>query len=82
MLNPLPAAKWNYTTAAHLFNRAGFGGTPSEIESLRQLGPEKAVSYFVDYKKIPEETASPDWAKPDSELMTKLQIGRKIGEQM
>ncbi|MDQ6630389.1 MAG: DUF1800 domain-containing protein [Verrucomicrobiota bacterium] len=82
MLNPLPAGKWNYTTAAHLFNRAGFGGTPSEIESLLKLGPEKAVSHFVDYEKIPDETAPPDWAKPDSDLMTKLQIARKIGEEM
>jgi uncharacterized protein (DUF1800 family) len=67
MLNPLPAAKWNYACAAHLYNRAGFGGTPQEIESLFRLGLEEAVSYFVDYEKIPESEDRPDWAKPDPE---------------
>jgi uncharacterized protein (DUF1800 family) len=67
MLNPLPASKWNYACAAHLYNRAGFGGTPAEIESLLRLGPEDAVSWFVDYEKIPESEDRPDWAKPDPE---------------
>src|SRR5580658_10146924 len=76
MLNPLPAAKWNYASAAHLYNRAGFGGTPSEIESLFRLGLEEAVSYFVDYEKIPENEDRPEWAKADperSEQYVKLQ---------
>ena len=29
--------------AAHLLNRAGFGGTPEEIEKVMELGPEAAV---------------------------------------
>ena len=40
MLKPLPAGKWNFTTAAHLLNRAGFGGPPAEIEKLVKLGPD------------------------------------------
>ena len=65
MLNPLPASKWNYTTAAHLLNRAGFGGIPLEIERLVKMGPEAAVSSFVDYENIPDSTPAPEWAKPD-----------------
>ncbi|HEY3861707.1 MAG TPA: DUF1800 domain-containing protein [Verrucomicrobiae bacterium] len=65
MLNALPAAKWNYNCAAHLYSRAGFGGTPEEIESLTRLGHEGAVSYFIDYDKISESEDRPDWAKPD-----------------
>ena len=65
MLKPLAGSKWDYTTAAHLLNRAGFGGTPAEIEHLVKLGPEKAIDYLVDYEKIPDDTAAPDWAKPD-----------------
>ena len=57
MLKPLAADKWNFTTAAHLLNRAGFGGPPAEIERLVKLGPDKAVSWFVDYEKIPDDTA-------------------------
>jgi uncharacterized protein (DUF1800 family) len=65
MLSPLPATKWNYACAAHLYNRAGFGGTPAEIQALLRLGLDGAVSYFVDYEKIPETEDRPDWAKPD-----------------
>ena len=65
MLKPLAGSKWDYTTAAHLLNRAGFGGTPAEVEHLVKLGPDKAVDQLVDYEKIPDETAAPDWAKPD-----------------
>src|SRR4051794_26443924 len=63
MLNPLSHSKWNYTTAAHLANRAGFGGTPTEIEHLVKLGPEKAVDWYVDYEKVPDKFAEPEWAK-------------------
>jgi uncharacterized protein (DUF1800 family) len=65
MLQPLTSGRWNYETAAHLLNRAGFGGSPAEIETLAGLGPEKAVSFLIDYEKIPDPTPDPDWAKPD-----------------
>lgn len=65
MLKPLSASKWDFTTAAHLLNRAGFGGTPDEIEKLVSLGHEKAVSSLVDFDKIPDPASDPDWAHPD-----------------
>src|SRR5205823_5863470 len=46
MLKPLSADGWNFTTAAHLLNRAGFGGPPSEIEHVVELGPDQAVAQF------------------------------------
>ena len=55
MLKPLSGDRWNFTTAAHLLNRAGFGGTPAEIEKLVRLGPEKAVSHLVDFENIPDD---------------------------
>jgi uncharacterized protein (DUF1800 family) len=54
-------------------NRAGFGGSPADIENLRQMGLAKAVSWFVDYEKIPDNTPSPDWAQPDPELIARRQ---------
>jgi uncharacterized protein (DUF1800 family) len=72
MLKPLSSSKWDYTTAAHLLNRAGFGGPPNEIEALVELGPEKAVALLVDYEKTPDSTPDPEWAKPDPERMAKL----------
>jgi len=80
MLKPLPAEKWNFTTAAHLLNRAGFGGTPDEIEKIAQMAPDEAVSYLVDYDKIPDPTPDPDWARPDPDRMEKLLAFRKMNQ--
>ncbi len=65
MLKPLPSSRWNYSTAAHLLNRAGFGGSPAEIEKLVAMGPAKAVDHLVDFDKIPEDFPRPQWADPD-----------------
>jgi uncharacterized protein (DUF1800 family) len=67
MLKPLSANDWNQASAAHLLNRAGFGGTPSEIQDLAALGPDKAVARLLDYENIPDATPDPDWAKPNPE---------------
>ncbi len=67
MLPSLPAGKWNFTTTAHLLNRAGFGGPPAAIQRLAGLGPEQAVARLVDYEKVPDDTPDPEWAKPDPE---------------
>ena len=80
MLKPLSASKWDFTTAAHLLNRAGFGGPPQEIQKLVDLGPDKAVSLLLDYEKIPDDTAAPDWARPDPERMAKLRTIRQAPE--
>lgn len=65
MLKPLSANDWDYPKAAHLLNRAGFGGTPEQIQKLVSLGHEGAVSYLVDYEKIPDPASDPSWAHPD-----------------
>jgi uncharacterized protein (DUF1800 family) len=65
MLTPLSASRWDYTTAAHLLNRAGFGGTPDDVQKLVSMGHERAVSSLVDFEKIPDPTPDPDWAHPD-----------------
>lgn len=72
MLNRLSSTHWNYATAAHLLNRAGFGGTPTDIDKLVHLGLEGAVSELVDFEKIPDPVSAPDWAKPDPDRATKF----------
>ncbi len=37
MLKPLSSEHWSYEMAAHLLNRAGFGGPPAEIQKLATL---------------------------------------------
>jgi uncharacterized protein (DUF1800 family) len=72
MLKPISKKKWDFTMAAHLLNRAGFGGTPGEIEHLKSLGPQEAVASLVDYEKISDNTPAPEWAKPDSDRVERF----------
>jgi len=65
--------------AAHLLNRAGFGGTPGEIQRLTDLGLDQAVDYLADYEKIPDSTANPEWAKPEPERVRHLQEVNRTG---
>jgi uncharacterized protein (DUF1800 family) len=51
-LSPVSAAIWTYDHAAHLLERAGFGGTPAQIERLAQMSPEAAVASLVNYRAI------------------------------
>jgi hypothetical protein len=69
MLEQLPASQWNAMTAAHLLNRAAFGGSPKDVENLRKMGLGAAVSSFVDYEKYPDPTPVPDWAHPNPDLL-------------
>src|SRR4051794_17361686 len=65
MLKPLASDRWNYPLAAHLLNRAGFGGPPAEIQKLADLGLDKAVACLLDYENIPDPAPQLEWAKPD-----------------
>jgi uncharacterized protein (DUF1800 family) len=48
MLTPLNPKQWDITKAAHLLNRAGFGGTPAQIEALFQAGFDGAVEAVLN----------------------------------
>ena len=45
---PLKESDWSYQKAAHLLERAGFGGTPSQIHKLLEVSPEQAVESLVN----------------------------------
>lgn len=51
-LSPIPANEWNRERAAHLLERAGFGGTPDEVERFAKLSPQQAVRALVRYQSI------------------------------
>jgi uncharacterized protein (DUF1800 family) len=51
-LTPISAANWNYDTAAHLLERAGFGGTPDQIQVLAAMSPSEAVRSFVYFNNV------------------------------
>ncbi|HQY89680.1 MAG TPA: DUF1800 family protein, partial [Tepidisphaeraceae bacterium] len=52
--NPFDAVK-----AAHLLNRAGFGGTLDEIARMVELGVEKSVDQLLDFPDAGVEEISP-----------------------
>jgi len=47
MFSPLSEKLWDRTRAAHLLNRAGFGGDPGEIDKLTAMGVAGAVDWFL-----------------------------------
>src|SRR6266849_2862691 len=49
-LTPITAAEWNYDFAAHLLERAGFGGTPAEIDALAKMTPAQAIARLVRFE--------------------------------
>jgi uncharacterized protein (DUF1800 family) len=55
-------AAWTPADAAHLLRRAGFGGTPQQIDYLHGLGKAAAVDYLVDYDAIPYD--APEFELP------------------
>ena len=64
MLTSLASGNWNYATAAHLLNRAAFGGTPEEIEAARVKGLAKVVRELVDATAASSIPPAPAWAQP------------------
>lgn len=53
-LDPLPNEEFTLSDARHLLFRAGFGGTPEEVQRLHRLGLERMVSWLVDYERMPD----------------------------
>jgi uncharacterized protein (DUF1800 family) len=64
VLTLLPPGSWNYATAAHLLNRAAFGGTPAEIEAARAKGLANVVRELVDASAASTSPPPPAWAQP------------------
>ncbi len=53
--------EWTIYEAAHLLNRAGFGGSPAEIAAFHQRGRQDAVDWLLTGKEsVPP--APPEWA--------------------
>lgn len=72
MLKPLSESRWNAALAAHLLNRAGFGGAPTEVAALAAAGLERAVDQMLDFGRVPEPFPDPAWAKADPERGERL----------
>ena len=51
-LQPIAAGDWSQQHAAHLLERAGFGGTPAEVARLAAMSSRQAVQTLVRYRQI------------------------------
>ncbi len=58
-LKPIRPDQWDRAAAEHLLRRAGFGGTPEQVEALAAMTPEQAVASLVDYQNIPYDPPPP-----------------------
>jgi hypothetical protein len=58
-LSPISQADWSYDRAAHLLERAGFGGTPEEIQALAAMTPQEAVRRLVYFQNVKEAPLPP-----------------------
>ncbi len=74
MLTPLSSDQWDRAKAAHLLNRAGFGGAPAHIDSLAASGMAATVRYLVDGPARPTAAVAPAWAKPRNLLLVREQV--------
>jgi uncharacterized protein (DUF1800 family) len=75
MLTPLSFAEWDRAKAAHLLNRAGFGGPPEQVDALARGGLDAALAQLVDGPITPPAVPPPAWAQPRNlmELRAKIQ---------
>ena len=63
---------WTLFEAAHLLNRAGFGGSPDEIKAIHAKGRTKAVDLLLGTNAGPDPFPLPEWAT--EERMLELEI--------
>jgi len=51
---------FGHDQARHLLWRAGFGGSPEQVQTLAAWGPERAVDFLLDTDKIPTDPVKAD----------------------
>ncbi len=64
-LDPLPPDAFGPDQARHLLLRAGFGGSPAEVDALAAMGVDAAVDRLVDYEAIDFEPDARDAFRSD-----------------
>lgn len=57
-MRPIADSNFGFDQARHLLWRAGFGGTPKQIQTLVSWGAKRAVEYLVNYEDVPTDTVS------------------------
>ena len=85
-LSAVEPSAWGAPQAAHLLERAGFGGTSSQIDRLAAMTPEAAVSSLVDYDRfdssdLPEFEESGFWDPTLREFPVSRPAATRLAEE-
>ncbi len=80
MLAPLDSARWTPACAAHLLNRAGFGGTPAEIREMHALGLKRAVGRMMSGGGAESDSPPPSLTAPE-ELYEQARMARGLSSE-
>ncbi|MGJ8724516.1 MAG: DUF1800 domain-containing protein [Roseibacillus sp.] len=62
---------WTIFEAAHLLNRAGFGGSPAEIKEFHERGRHGAVDWLLEAQES-DPPAKPAWADSEEGPMRRM----------
>ncbi len=86
-LQPLGPESFGYAEARHLLLRAGFGGTPEQIQTLVEWGAERSVDHLLDVEKVPYADADPGrfdssiMGPPDRETQERFRRARQMNDE-
>src|SRR5690348_11822027 len=64
-MSPIKKEAFGYEQARHLLWRAGFGGTPAQIQTLVNWGPERSVEHLLEPQKDEAGKSAYEPVKPD-----------------
>lgn len=76
-LNP---SQWTPACAAHLLNRAGFGGSPAEVQALHALGLDGAVQRLLEGAPDDDLFPPPVLTLP-GEIFDRIQTARRSASE-
>ena len=79
-------SEWTKGEARHLLNRAGFGGTPGDVDEFHAMGREGAVDFLLEGGRDAEVSGEgmPGWAETEvmrEEMAEELRMRRELREE-
>ncbi|MCC6420419.1 MAG: DUF1800 family protein [Gemmataceae bacterium] len=84
-LKLIDPASWDRARARHLLVRAGFGGTPQQVDRLHAMGPFRAAEYLVHYQRqpaarVPFDPGPPPRPDPIEAKLRNDRLRRNVGQ--
>jgi uncharacterized protein (DUF1800 family) len=77
--------QWTLFEAAHLLNRAGFGGSPDDIRAMHSLGRFNAVDSLISPTEPDDAFPVPAWAEPEkalAEMRERMDLRREMQQSL